>query len=93
MTVKKLKEGDMDDVLSIQSFLPSALSENDEFDKKGASILEKMFAIDPDVRKGSLVKHLSKDKRKEVLSVLRSKEANDNSSYIADENEDIFENL
>merc|ERR1712238_300241 len=76
MTVKKLKEGDMDDVLSVQSFLPSALGENDEF-----------------VRKGSLVKHLSKDKRKEVLSVLRSKEANDNISYIADENEDIFENL
>ena len=93
MTVKKLKEGDMDDVLSIRSFLPSALSENDDFDKKRASILEKMFAIDPDVRRGSLVKHLSKDKMKEVLRVLRSKEANDNSSYIADENEDIFENL
>ena len=75
--VKEFNEVDNDDVLSLQSFLPTAEHEHGfEFDKKRRTILEKMFAVDPDVRQGCLVKHLSKDKRKKVLSKLRNNTEN-----------------
>eukprot|EP00537_Pseudo-nitzschia_pungens_P017531 CAMPEP_0172409442 /NCGR_PEP_ID=MMETSP1061-20121228/76369_1 /TAXON_ID=37318 /ORGANISM="Pseudo-nitzschia pungens, Strain cf. pungens" /LENGTH=1620 /DNA_ID=CAMNT_0013145597 /DNA_START=1731 /DNA_END=6593 /DNA_ORIENTATION=+ len=58
-----------DDVISLQSFMPSDDAKNkSDFDKKKRTVLERMFAVDRDVRKGRLIKHLKKEKRKEVLS-------------------------
>ena len=58
-----------DDMLSLQSFMPSDGDQTkSNFDKKKRSMLERMFAVDRDVRKGRLVKHLKKEKRIEVLS-------------------------
>lgn len=58
-----------DDMLSLRSYYPS---DNDKlannFDKKKRTVFERMFAVDRDVRKGRLVKHLNRAKRKEVLS-------------------------
>lgn len=55
-----------DDMLSLQSFVADNAKSN--FDKKKRSLLERMFAVDRDVRKGRLVKHLKKEKRIEALS-------------------------
>jgi len=58
-----------DDMLSLQSFLPSDGDKNkSNFDKKKRTVLERLFAVDRDVRKGHLVKHLKKEKRIEALS-------------------------
>ena len=57
-----------DDMLSLHSFMPSEDKAKSNFDKKKRSVLEQMFAVDRDVRKGRLVKHLKKEKRIEVLS-------------------------
>ena len=58
-----------DDMLSLQSFMPAdAEKAKSNFDKKKRSMLERMFAVDRDVRKGRLVKHLKKEKRIEMLS-------------------------
>jgi len=58
-----------DDMLSLQSFMPSDSDKTkSNFDKKKRTVLERMFAVDRDVRKGRLVKHLKKEKRIEALS-------------------------
>lgn len=58
-----------DDLLSLQSFMPSDSDKaNTNFDKKKRKFLERMFAVDRDVRKGRLVKHLKKEKRIQALS-------------------------
>lgn len=57
------------DTLSLRSFLPGDSSNaKDIFNRKKLTILEKMFAIDRDVRKGQLVKHLTKEKKQEFYS-------------------------
>jgi len=58
-----------DDMLSVRSFMPSEADKSkSNFDRKKRSMLERMFAVDRDVRKGRLVKHLKKEKRIEALS-------------------------
>ena len=57
-----------DDVLSMTSKLPGKSGPIKIFNKKKRTLLEKMFAIDRDVRKGRLIKHLTKDKRAEYNS-------------------------
>jgi magnesium-transporting ATPase (P-type) len=53
-----------DDMLSLQSFYPSKKDKlTSDFDKKKRTPLERMFAVDRDVRKGRLVKHLKMEKR------------------------------
>ena len=60
-----------DDMLSLQSFYPSKKDQlASDFDKKKRTLLERMFAVDRDVRKGRLIKHLKREKRKEVLASL-----------------------
>jgi hypothetical protein len=57
------------DALSLESFLPGDSKHAQKiFSKKKRTILEKMFAIDRDVRKGHLVKHLTKHKKQEYYS-------------------------
>lgn len=57
-----------DDMLSLQSFMPMDGEARSSFNKKKRTILERMFAVDRQVRKGLLVKHLKKEKRIEALS-------------------------
>eukprot|EP00531_Pseudo-nitzschia_arenysensis_P016673 CAMPEP_0116157348 /NCGR_PEP_ID=MMETSP0329-20121206/23298_1 /TAXON_ID=697910 /ORGANISM="Pseudo-nitzschia arenysensis, Strain B593" /LENGTH=1587 /DNA_ID=CAMNT_0003654453 /DNA_START=285 /DNA_END=5048 /DNA_ORIENTATION=+ len=58
-----------DDMLSLQSFMPQDGDKaKSNFDKKKRSMLERAFAVDRDVRKGRLVKHLKKEKRIEAQS-------------------------
>jgi len=56
-----------EDIMSLQSYLPGN-ADIHTFNKKKRSVLEKLFAVDPDVRKGKLVKHLTKDKKLEHYS-------------------------
>lgn len=56
-----------EDMLSLASFRPATGDAASDFDRKRRSVLERMFAVDKDVRKGRLVKHLKKEKRAELL--------------------------
>lgn len=56
-----------EDTLSLNSFMPDASAATSDFDKKRRTLLERMFAVDHDVRRGRLVKHLVKSKRDEAL--------------------------
>mmetsp|Transcript_24073 Transcript_24073/g.66728 ORF Transcript_24073/g.66728 Transcript_24073/m.66728 type:complete len:1719 (+) Transcript_24073:215-5371(+) len=49
-----------EDLLSLQSVRGAASDNNLSFDKKRRTVLEKLFAVDRDVRKGYLMKHLRK---------------------------------
>jgi len=60
-----------EDTLSLQSFIPGAGDVENDFDRKRRTIFERLFAVDKTVRKGRLVKHLKKEKRKEVLELQR----------------------
>eukprot|EP00557_Chaetoceros_sp_GSL56_P002726 CAMPEP_0176499310 /NCGR_PEP_ID=MMETSP0200_2-20121128/12857_1 /TAXON_ID=947934 /ORGANISM="Chaetoceros sp., Strain GSL56" /LENGTH=1734 /DNA_ID=CAMNT_0017897717 /DNA_START=151 /DNA_END=5351 /DNA_ORIENTATION=- len=58
-----------EDTLSLMSFVPGESGRVDHiFNKKKRTILEKLFAVDRDVRKGLLVKHLTKEKKREYFS-------------------------
>lgn len=58
-----------EDTLSMQSFVPGKSAAPEKiFNKKKRTLLEKMFAVDRDVRKGNLVKHLTKEKKAEYYS-------------------------
>lgn len=57
-----------EDLMSIESFVPGQGHDNSFFDKKKRSLLERLFAVDRDVRKGLLVKHLVKEKKQELRS-------------------------
>ena len=52
-----------EDTLSLDSFFvdPKAKTRGD-FDRRKRSLLERLFAVDRDVRKGMLMKHMNKDK-------------------------------
>ena len=57
------------DVMSMKSEIPEQKQGNIIiFNKKKRTILERLFAVDRDVRKGKLVKHLTKEKRQEYFS-------------------------
>ncbi len=52
-----------EDLLSMKSFLPTDAAESKkDFDKRKRNILERVFAVDKDVRHGRLKKHLTKEK-------------------------------
>ena len=58
-----------EDTLSLMSFVPGRSGNVDViFNKKKRTMLERMFAVDRDVRKGNLVKHLTKQKKAEYYS-------------------------
>jgi magnesium-transporting ATPase (P-type) len=57
-----------EDMLSLNSFYAAAGDVTTDFDKKRRTMLERIFAVDRDVRKGRLVRHLKKELRVEVLS-------------------------
>ena len=57
-----------EDALSLNSFFPGDKDANSDFDRKRRTVLERLFAVDRDVRKGRLVKHLKKEKRVEALA-------------------------
>jgi magnesium-transporting ATPase (P-type) len=57
-----------EDTLSLNSFLPTSGDAVSDFDKRRRTVIERLFAVDRDVRKGKLVKHLKKEKRLEALS-------------------------
>jgi magnesium-transporting ATPase (P-type) len=57
-----------EDLLSINSFYPTAGDDTNDFDKRRRTVLERLFAVDRDVRKGRLVKHLKQEKRHQVLA-------------------------
>ena len=57
-----------EDALSLDSFFPISGDAANNFDRRRRSILERLFAVDRDVRKGRLVKHLKKEKRIEALA-------------------------
>lgn len=59
-----------EDTLSLKSFLPSSGDVQSNFDRKRRTMLERLFAVDKSVRKGKLVKHLKREKRKEVIASL-----------------------
>mmetsp|Transcript_15351 Transcript_15351/g.38040 ORF Transcript_15351/g.38040 Transcript_15351/m.38040 type:complete len:1784 (+) Transcript_15351:307-5658(+) len=60
-----------EDMLSLASFLPASGDAASDFDKKRRTVLERMFAVDRDVRKGKLVKHLKKEVREELKTGTR----------------------
>ena len=70
LTAQQNGEGDTgdtrivdEDTLSLESFVPSAgAGSKSEFDRKKRTLLERAFAIDKEVRKGHLTKHLSTDR-------------------------------
>lgn len=57
-----------EDTLSLNSFFPVTGGASSDFDKRRRTVLERLFAVDRDVRKGRLIKHLKKEKRGEALS-------------------------
>lgn len=50
-----------EDTLSLESFLPGGTGNKTDFDRKKRTLLEKMFAVDREVRKGRLKKHMTKE--------------------------------
>jgi magnesium-transporting ATPase (P-type) len=56
-------EGQDEDLLSLKSICLAASDTTSHFDRKKRTVLERLFAVDRDVRKGRLLKHVKKDKR------------------------------
>jgi len=80
-----------EDTLSLMSFVPGKSGPPDKiFNKKKRTLLEKLFAVDRDVRKGNLVKHLTKEKKAEyysqfdILPQASTKDAPDGNSTITE---------
>lgn len=48
-----------EDTLSLYTFVPGGAGDKADFDRKKRTILERMFAVDRDVRKGRLKKHMN----------------------------------
>jgi magnesium-transporting ATPase (P-type) len=51
-----------EDTLSLNSFFVGDKHATSDFDKKKRTLLERLFAVDKEVRKGRLLKHVRKDK-------------------------------
>ena len=67
LTANEVASGELrvvdEDILSMQSFLPTDDLENKKnFDKRKRNLLERVFAVDKEVRHGRLMKHLTKEK-------------------------------
>ena len=71
-----------EDTLSLHSFFPNDRSDETNFDRKRRTLLERMFAVDSDVRHGRLLKHA----RRDVLQAIKEeKEAARNKRQKGDE--------
>lgn len=57
-----------EDTLSLNSFFPNTDVANSDFDKKKRTLLERLFAVDKEVRRGRLIRHMKKDKRVSALA-------------------------
>jgi hypothetical protein len=55
-----------EDTLSLESFVPSGRGMQSDFDRKKRTILERLFAVDREVRKGRLKKHMSDERIREL---------------------------
>ena len=55
-----------EDTLSLNSFIPGKEDSNSTFDRKKRTVLERLFAIDKQVRKGQLKKHVKWQKLEAV---------------------------
>ena len=55
-----------EDLLSLQSFLPDDGDVTSFYDRNRRTVLERLFAIDKDVRKGRLRRHLNKELRDQL---------------------------
>jgi magnesium-transporting ATPase (P-type) len=80
LTAQEMEEGGEqplidEDALSLNSFFPISGDATSDFDKRRRTVLERLFAVDRDVRKGKLVKHLKREKRLEALSSPQSHHA------------------
>eukprot|EP00538_Stauroneis_constricta_P006052 CAMPEP_0119547482 /NCGR_PEP_ID=MMETSP1352-20130426/1593_1 /TAXON_ID=265584 /ORGANISM="Stauroneis constricta, Strain CCMP1120" /LENGTH=1822 /DNA_ID=CAMNT_0007592425 /DNA_START=311 /DNA_END=5779 /DNA_ORIENTATION=+ len=56
-----------EDLLSLNSFIPRQ-TDDSHFDSSRRTLMDRLFAIDKDRRKGLLIRHLKKEKRQAVLS-------------------------
>jgi magnesium-transporting ATPase (P-type) len=61
-----------EDTLSLNSFFPSTNVATSDFDKKKRTLLERLFAVDREVRRGRLIRHMKKDRRVAALASDRS---------------------
>ncbi|GAX21711.1 phospholipid-transporting ATPase [Fistulifera solaris] len=55
-----------EDALSLESFVPGGDAKTMDYDKKKRTILERLFAVDKQVRKGRLMKHMFKSRIQEI---------------------------
>jgi magnesium-transporting ATPase (P-type) len=70
MNAQRTGEGDNrdgrvvdEDTLSLESFVPGGIgSAQNDFDRKKRTLLERIFAVDREVRKGHLTKHLTSER-------------------------------
>jgi magnesium-transporting ATPase (P-type) len=51
-----------EDTLSLESFVPGGLGDKADFDTRKRTLLERMFAVDREVRKGRLKKHMTRER-------------------------------
>jgi magnesium-transporting ATPase (P-type) len=63
-----------EDILSLKSVCLATSDSNTNFDHKKRTVLERLFAVDRDVRKGRLLKHMKKDKNEIHSSISTSGE-------------------
>ena len=64
-----------EDTLSLNSFFPNADVTTSDFEKKKRTLLERLFAVDKQVRRGRLIRHMKKDKRVAALASRQSQTA------------------
>lgn len=64
-----------EDTLSLNSFFPTVNDTTSDFSKKKRTLLERLFAVDKEVRRGRLIRHMKKDKRVAALSSPQSQTA------------------
>jgi magnesium-transporting ATPase (P-type) len=64
-----------EDTLSLNSFFPNTDVTTSDFDKKKRTLLERLFAVDKEVRRGRLIRHMKKDKRVAALASPQSQTA------------------
>jgi len=77
-----------EDILSLESFVPGGAKDSSDFDKKRRNILERIFAVDSDVRHGRLRKHV----KKERLAAIAEQQASSTSEKdTGDDKEDSFD--
>ena len=77
LTAQEVAEGETvvdEDILSLKSVCLGTSDTSTNFDHKKRTVLERLFAVDRDVRKGRLLKHVKKDKNEIRSSISASSE-------------------